>query len=50
MRKKDILKKNYIQQAMSERAILQFARNPFIINMFCSYSTKVHICVYVSNI
>jgi hypothetical protein len=45
MRKIDVIKKNLMQQTMAERNILQFASNPFIVNMFCSYSTKV--CVVV---
>ncbi len=43
LKKKDVIRKNLIHQAMAERTILQFARNPFIVNMFCSYQTRVSL-------
>eukprot|EP00048_Salpingoeca_helianthica_P007668 m.113546 g.113546 ORF g.113546 m.113546 type:complete len:1270 (+) comp14393_c0_seq3:67-3876(+) len=40
LRKRDLVRKNIINQAMSERVILQFANNPFIVSMYCSYATR----------
>eukprot|EP00048_Salpingoeca_helianthica_P007667 m.113533 g.113533 ORF g.113533 m.113533 type:complete len:1245 (+) comp14393_c0_seq2:179-3913(+) len=40
LRKRDMQRKNVIHQAMAERTILQFVHNPFIVSMFCSYTTR----------
>ena len=40
LKKKDILAKNLMNQVLHERDIMQFAQNPFLVNMICSFSTK----------
>eukprot|EP00730_Choanoeca_flexa_P004578 TRINITY_DN11738_c0_g1_i1.p1 TRINITY_DN11738_c0_g1~~TRINITY_DN11738_c0_g1_i1.p1 ORF type:complete len:1660 (+),score=374.61 TRINITY_DN11738_c0_g1_i1:224-5203(+) len=40
LRKQEMINKNVVAQVMAERDILQFARNPFLINMYCSFTTK----------
>ena len=32
--------KNEVQQVMAERDILQYAQNPFLVNLICSFTTK----------
>jgi microtubule-associated serine/threonine kinase len=41
LKKKDVLAKNLISQVMHERDIMHFAQNPFLINLICSFSSKV---------
>jgi len=36
-----MVNKNVVKQVFAERDILQFARNPFLINLYCSFTTKV---------
>jgi microtubule-associated serine/threonine kinase len=40
LRKKDLLAKNMIDQVLNERDILHFAQNPFVVTLFCSFSSK----------
>jgi microtubule-associated serine/threonine kinase len=40
LKKRDMLNKNMVHQVMAERDILMFARNPFIVNLLCSFLTK----------
>eukprot|EP00049_Salpingoeca_infusionum_P003204 m.64399 g.64399 ORF g.64399 m.64399 type:complete len:1760 (-) comp12014_c0_seq1:3339-8618(-) len=40
LKKRDMINKNFVQQVMAEKDILQFARNPFLINLLCSFTTK----------
>lgn len=41
LKKQEMVNKNVVSQVMAERDILQFARNPFLINLYCSFTTKV---------
>jgi hypothetical protein len=41
LKKRDMLNKNFVHQVLAEKDILQFARNPFLINLICSFMTKV---------
>ena len=41
LKKRDMLNKNFVHQVLAEKDILQFARNPFLINLICSFTTKV---------
>ena len=41
LKKKDVLAKNLMDQVLHERDIMQFAQNPFLINLLCSFSSKV---------
>jgi microtubule-associated serine/threonine kinase len=41
LKKKHLLAKNMIDQVVNERDILQFAQNPFLVTLYCSFSTKV---------
>jgi microtubule-associated serine/threonine kinase len=43
LKKKDVLAKNLMDQVLHERDIMQFAQNPFLINLLCSFSSKVCI-------
>ncbi|EDQ92348.1 uncharacterized protein MONBRDRAFT_13270, partial [Monosiga brevicollis MX1] len=40
LKKKDMMDKNVVRQVMAEKNILQFARSPFLINLWCSFTTK----------
>eukprot|EP00050_Salpingoeca_kvevrii_P010961 m.11700 g.11700 ORF g.11700 m.11700 type:complete len:2113 (-) comp3174_c0_seq1:388-6726(-) len=40
LKKQSIASRNLVNQVMAEKDILQFARNPFLINMFCSFTSK----------
>eukprot|EP00051_Salpingoeca_urceolata_P006859 m.90799 g.90799 ORF g.90799 m.90799 type:complete len:1481 (+) comp15019_c0_seq1:1312-5754(+) len=40
LKKRDMVSKNLVSQVMNERDILQFAQNPFIINLLCSFTSK----------
>lgn len=40
MKKKMLINKNMVHQVNTEKDILQFARNPFLINLICSFTTK----------
>ncbi len=41
LRKKDVIAKNLMSQVQNERDIMQFAQNPFLVNLLCSFSSKV---------
>ncbi len=41
LKKKDVLAKNLMNQVLHERDIMQFAQNPFLVNLLCSFSSKV---------
>ena len=41
LKKKDVVAKNMINQVTHERDIMQFAQNPFLVNLICSFSSKV---------
>eukprot|EP00045_Choanoeca_perplexa_P016796 m.231215 g.231215 ORF g.231215 m.231215 type:complete len:1657 (-) comp17362_c0_seq1:123-5093(-) len=40
LKKQEMVNKNVVKQVLAERDILQFARNPFLINLYCSLTTK----------
>lgn len=40
LKKQDMINKNLVQQVLAEKGILQFAKNPFLINLLCSFTTK----------
>ncbi|XP_078658257.1 microtubule-associated serine/threonine-protein kinase 2-like isoform X10 [Branchiostoma floridae x Branchiostoma belcheri] len=43
--KQNLMLRNQIQQAFTERDILTFAENPFVVTMYCSFETKKHLCM-----
>ncbi|TRY95692.1 hypothetical protein DNTS_022108 [Danionella cerebrum] len=43
--KQNLILRNQIQQAFTERDILTFAENPFVVSMFCSFETRRHLCM-----
>ena len=45
LKKKDVLTKNLMHQVLHERDIMQFAQNPFLVNLLCSFSTKVSLYI-----
>eukprot|EP00042_Codosiga_hollandica_P050089 m.591437 g.591437 ORF g.591437 m.591437 type:complete len:1419 (+) comp58016_c0_seq1:169-4425(+) len=40
LKKRDLRTKNMIDQVMNERDILQFAQNPFLVTLYCSFASK----------
>ncbi|KAG8196773.1 hypothetical protein JTE90_014505 [Oedothorax gibbosus] len=43
--KHNLMLRNQVEQAFSERDIMSFTDNPFVVSMFCSFETKKHLCM-----
>ncbi|XP_057217800.1 microtubule-associated serine/threonine-protein kinase 3 isoform X3 [Triplophysa rosa] len=43
--RQNLILRNQIQQVFVERDILTFAENPFVVSMFCSFETRIHLCM-----
>ena len=45
--KQRMVMKKQVQQVFTERDILTFAENPFVVGLWCTFQTKVRIHVYM---
>lgn len=45
IKKQNILLRNQIQQVFTERDIMTFTDNPFVVAMVCTFETKKHLCM-----
>ena len=45
LKKKDMAMRNQAIQVLAERDILSFARNPFVVQMYCTFHTSVSIAL-----
>ncbi|XP_028404478.1 microtubule-associated serine/threonine-protein kinase 2-like isoform X2 [Dendronephthya gigantea] len=45
MNKQSMILRNKVSQVFAERDILEFADNPFVVGMWCSFETKKHFCL-----
>lgn len=45
MNKNYLMLRNQVDQVFTERDILSFADNPFVVSMICSFETKRHLCL-----
>ncbi|KAL5021676.1 hypothetical protein ScPMuIL_000831 [Solemya velum] len=43
--KLNLVMRNQIDQVFTERDILCFTDNPFVVSMYCSFETKKHLCM-----
>ena len=41
--KKNLVLRNQVEQVYAERDILTFSDNPFVVGLYCSFETKVHV-------
>lgn len=39
--KQNLMLRNQVEQVFSERDIMSFTDNPFVVSMYCSFETKV---------
>jgi microtubule-associated serine/threonine kinase len=44
--KNNLMLRNQVDQVFAERDIMSFTDNPFVVSMFCSFETKVMMCVF----
>jgi microtubule-associated serine/threonine kinase len=45
MNKNYLMLRNQVDQVFTERDILSFTDNPFVVSMICSFETKRHLCL-----
>ena len=45
IKKQNILLRNQIQQVFTERDIMTFTDNPFVVALICTFETKKHLCM-----
>ena len=45
MSKGNVILRNQVDQVFTERDILTFSDNPFVVSLFCSFETKTHLCI-----
>ncbi|XP_057299989.1 microtubule-associated serine/threonine-protein kinase 2-like isoform X2 [Hydractinia symbiolongicarpus] len=45
MRKHHLMHKNQVQQVFTERDIMTFAQNPFVVTLVCTFETKKYLCM-----
>lgn len=45
IRKHRLALRNQVDQVFTERDIMSFSDNPFVVIMFCSFETKRHLCM-----
>ena len=45
MSKGSVILRNQVDQVFTERDILTFSDNPFVVSLFCSFETKTHLCI-----
>ncbi|XP_069126975.1 microtubule-associated serine/threonine-protein kinase 3-like isoform X2 [Argopecten irradians] len=43
--KQNLILRNQTEQVYTERDILSFTENPFVVSMYCSFDTKKHLCM-----
>ncbi|XP_078318625.1 microtubule-associated serine/threonine-protein kinase 3-like isoform X3 [Crassostrea virginica] len=43
--KQNLILRNQTEQVFTERDILSFTENPFVVSMYCSFETKRHLCM-----
>ncbi|XP_053394336.1 microtubule-associated serine/threonine-protein kinase 3-like isoform X2 [Mercenaria mercenaria] len=43
--KQNLILRNQTEQVFTERDVLTFADNPFVVSMWCSFETKRHLCM-----
>ena len=43
--KQNLALRNQIEQAFAERDIMCFTDNPFVVSLFCSFETKLYLCM-----
>ncbi|XP_060070360.1 microtubule-associated serine/threonine-protein kinase 3-like [Ylistrum balloti] len=43
--KQNLVLRNQTEQVYTERDILSFTENPFVVSMYCSFDTKKHLCM-----
>lgn len=43
--KQNLILRNLTEQVFTERDVLTFADNPFVVSMWCSFETKRHLCM-----
>jgi microtubule-associated serine/threonine kinase len=43
--KQNMIRKKQVDQVFTERDILTFADNPFVVSIYCSFQTKKHLCM-----
>ncbi|KAK3089602.1 hypothetical protein FSP39_004936 [Pinctada imbricata] len=43
--KQNLMLRNQTEQVFTERDILSFTDNPFVVSMYCSFETKRHLCM-----
>lgn len=43
--KNNLILRNQVEQVFAERDILSFMDLPFVVNMYCSFETKKHLCL-----
>ncbi|KAL3869847.1 hypothetical protein ACJMK2_042478 [Sinanodonta woodiana] len=43
--KQNLILRNQTEQVFTERDVLSFADNPFVVSMYCSFETKRHLCM-----
>lgn len=45
IKKQNIILRNQIQQVFTERDIMTFTDNPFVVALICTFETKKHLCM-----
>ncbi|XP_066936599.1 microtubule-associated serine/threonine-protein kinase 3-like isoform X2 [Clytia hemisphaerica] len=45
MSKHHLMHKNQVNQVFTERDIMTFAQNPFVVTLFCTFVTKKYLCM-----
>lgn len=45
IKKQNILLRNQLQQVFTERDIMTFTDNPFVVALVCTFETKKHLCM-----
>lgn len=43
--KNNLMLRNQVDQVFTERDIMSFTDNPFVVSMYCSFETKKHLCL-----
>ena len=43
--KQNLVMRNQTEQVFTERDVLTFADNPFVVSMYCSFETKRYLCM-----